>query len=314
MNKQPDFIQKDVLLAPLTTYRIGGRAQYLAKIDSLEQLAEAVHWAEANDLVLHFLGGGSNLLISDRGIIGLVLTLTPQKPCFVRETVEVGSGYNLTKLVTDCVDKGLAGLEWAAGIPGQVGGAVRGNAGAFGGSLAESIIEVIVYNIQTKQKEKIAVSDCRYGYRHSIFKEKAELLIWSVKLKLQAGERSVLQKTAEEHCAYRRQRHPCLPSAGCVFKNVSAAEVAKSAPVLWQEAQQAGAVGRDEVPAGFIIAQAGLAGYSIGAAQVSRQHANFLVNTGGATAKEMKQLIDYVQNEIKSRYKLELILEVMLWM
>lgn len=313
MNQQPEFVQENVRLAPLTTYQIGGPAQFLAKVNSLEELTRSIDWAVAANLPIHFLGGGSNLLISDQGVAGLVITLAAPEPIFIDKTVEVGAGYSLSKLVIAVIEQGLSGLEWAAGIPGQVGGAVRGNAGAFGGWLADSIVEVTVYNTKTKRTEIIAVEDCHYDYRHSIFKDCPELLIWSVKLVLKSGSKAELQKIAEEHRDYRRQRHPLLPSAGCIFKNPSVDEVTKSAPDLYQAAQTAGAIGRGEVPAGFIIAQAGLAGYSIGPAQVSPQHSNFLVNNGGATAEQMRQLIDYIQTEIKRRYNLELIPEVALW-
>jgi UDP-N-acetylmuramate dehydrogenase len=313
MNQRPEFVQENVRLAPLTTYQIGGPAQFLAKVNSLEELSQAIDWAVSINLPIHFLGGGSNLLISDQGVTGLVITLAAAEPIFIDKTVEVGAGYILSKLVIAVIEQGLSGLEWAAGIPGQVGGAVRGNAGAFGGWLADSIVEVTAYNTKTKQTEIIAVEDCHYDYRHSIFKDRPELLIWSVKLALESGSKTELQKIAEEHRAYRRQRHPLLPSAGCVFKNPSVDEVTKSAPDLYQAAQAIGAIGRGEVPAGFIIAQAGLAGYSIGPAQVSPQHSNFLVNNGGATAEQLRQLIEYVKTEIKRRYNLELIPEVALW-
>jgi UDP-N-acetylmuramate dehydrogenase len=313
MNQQPEFVQENVRLAPLTTYQIGGPAQFLAKVNSLEELTRSIDWAVAANLPINFLGGGSNLLISDQGVAGLVITLAAPEPIFIDKTVEVGAGYSLSKLVIAVIEQGLSGLEWAAGIPGQVGGAVRGNAGAFGGWLADSIVEVTVYNTKTKRTEIIAVEDCHYDYRHSIFKDRPELLIWSVKLALKSGSKAELQKIAEEHRDYRRQRHPLLPSAGCIFKNPSVDEVTKNAPDLYQAAQTAGAIGRGEVPAGFIIAQAGLAGYSIGPAQVSPQHSNFLVNNGGATAEQMRQLINYIQTEIKRRYNLELIPEVALW-
>ncbi len=313
MNQQPEFVQENVRLAPLTTYQIGGPAQFLAKVNSLEELTRSIDWAVAANLPINFLGGGSNLLISDQGVAGLVITLAAPEPIFIDKTVEVGAGYSLSKLVIAVIEQGLSGLEWAAGIPGQVGGAVRGNAGAFGGWLADSIVEVTVYNTKTKRTEIIAVEDCHYDYRHSIFKDRPELLIWSVKLALKSGSKAELQKIAEEHRDYRRQRHPLLPSAGCIFKNPSVDEVTKNAPDLYQAAQTAGAIGRGEVPAGFIIAQAGLAGYSIGPAQVSPQHSNFLVNNGGATAEQLRQLIEYVQTKIKDQYNLELIPEVALW-
>ena len=313
MNQRPEFIQENVRLAPLTTYQIGGPAQFLAKVNSLEELTQAIDWAIDGNLPIHFLGGGSNLLISDQGVAGLVIALTAPEPIFTDKAVEAGAGYSLSKLVIACIDHGLAGLEWAAGIPGQVGGAVRGNAGAFGGWLADRVVEVVAYNTNSKQTEVIAAQDCHYAYRHSIFKDRAELLIWSVKLALEIGNQAELQKIAEEHRAYRRQRHPLLPSAGCVFKNPTVAEVARLAPELLQAAQSVGAVGRGEVPAGFIIGQAGLAGYSIGPAQVSPQHSNFLVNNGGATAEQMRQLIEYVKTEIKHHYNLEFIPEVAMW-
>lgn len=313
MELRPNFIQDNVALAPLTTYQIGGPAQYFARVGSLNELSLAVQWAKANGLPVHFLGGGSNLLISDDGVTGLVISLTAQTPQFIGEIVEVGAGYSLSKLVADSLERGLAGLEWAAGIPGQIGGAVRGNAGAFGGWMADHIVEVAAYNSLTNQLERFDLSACQFSYRHSLFKGQPELLIWSIKLSLTAGNRDDLQKIAQEHRDYRLSRHPRLASAGCVFKNLVADEVAIKAPALLAMAQTAGAVGRGEVPAGFVIAQAGLAGHAIGSAQVSSQHANFLVNNGGATSQEMRELIGYVQSEVKRQYNLELIPEVARW-
>jgi len=273
--KKPFNIQNNIPLAPYTTYKIGGPAQFFVRVASLEELSLAIRWAKAEGLSLRFLGGGSNLLISDRGVNGLVITLAAHEPNFLESGVKVGAGYGLSKLVNDSVKQGLQGLEWAAGIPGQVGGAVRGNAG--------------------------------------IFKRRPELLIWSATFSLTSADRESLEKIAKEHRHYRREHHPILPSAGCVFKNVPVNEVMGRAPELWSAAQLARAVSGQEVAAGFIIAQAGLAGYAVGPVQVSTQHSNFLVNRGGATAQEVHQLISYIQETIKRVYHLELVPELAFW-
>jgi len=311
--KKPFNIQNNIPLAPYTTYKIGGPAQFFVRVSSLEELSLAIRWAKAEGLSLRFLGGGSNLLISDRGVNGLVITLAAHEPNFLESGVKVGAGYGLSKLVNDSVKQGLQGLEWAAGIPGQVGGAVRGNAGAFGGWIANNITAVEVYNTQAERLEVFKKEDCHFDYRDSIFKRRPELLIWSATFSLTSADRESLEKIAKEHRHYRREHHPILPSAGCVFKNVPVNEVMGRAPELWSAAQLARAVSGQEVAAGFIIAQAGLAGYAVGPVQVSTQHSNFLVNRGGATAQEVHQLISYIQETIKRVYHLELVPELAFW-
>ena len=311
--KKPFNIQNNIPLAPYTTYKIGGPAQFFVRVSSLEELSLAIRWAKAQGLSLRFLGGGSNLLISDRGVNGLVITLAAHEPNFLESGVKVGAGYGLSKLVNDSVKQGLQGLEWAAGIPGQVGGAVRGNAGAFGGWIANNITAVEVYNTQAERLEVFKKEDCHFDYRDSIFKRRPELLIWSATFSLTLADRESLEKIAKEHRHYRREHHPTLPSAGCVFKNVPVNEVMGRAPELWSAAQLARAVSGQEVAAGFIIAQAGLAGYAVGPVQVSTQHSNFLVNRGGATAQEVHQLISYIQETIKRVYHLELVPELAFW-
>ncbi len=310
---EPLAIQQNIPLAPYTTYKIGGPAQFFIRLSSLEELFLAVDWAKERELPLRILGGGSNLLISDKGVNGLVIALTAHGPVFSEAGVKVGAGYGLSKLVSDCVARGLQGLEWAAGIPGQVGGAVRGNAGAFGGWIANNINIVEVYNTQTNKLEIFNKADCHFGYRDSLFKKRPELLIWSVSFSLISTDRASLESITEDHRRYRREHHPTFPSAGCVFKNVPVDEVAEQAPELWSAAQLARAVNGQEVAAGFIIAQANLAGYAVGPMQVSTQHSNFLINRGGATAQEAHQLISYIQRTIKQRYHLELIPELAFW-
>ncbi len=306
-------IQQNIPLAPYTTYKIGGPAQFFIRLSSLEELSQAVDWAKERGLPLRILGGGSNLLISDNGVNGLVIALTAQTPVFTEARVKVGAGYGLSKLVSDGVMRGLQGLEWAAGIPGQVGGAVRGNAGAFGGWIADNIHIVEVYNTQTNKLEIFNKADCHFGYRDSLFKRRSELLIWSASFNLTSADRTSLESIAEDHRRYRREHHPILPSAGCVFKNVPVDQVVERAPELWSAAQLARAVNGQEIAAGFIIAQAGLAGYAVGPIQVSTQHSNFLVNQGGATAQEVHQLISYIQKTIQQRYHLELVPELAFW-
>lgn len=311
--EKPSFIQEKIRLAPLTTYQIGGPAEYFVQVESLQQLDQVWQWTRANNLVVRYLGGGSNLLIADEGVGGLVIALPAVNPTIDGLKITVGAGCSLSRLVNEAVDNGLAGLEWAAGIPGQVGGAVRGNAGAFGGWIADNLVEVVAYNFKTNTLEKFSHNECQFAYRHSIFKERPELLIWSVSFALKNGQKEELQAIAESHRQYRREKHPLLPSAGCIFKNALVTEVAIKSPELLAKAEAVKATGRGEVPAGFIVEQAGLSGLAIAKAQVSPQHSNFLVNNGGATAKEMRTLIEKVQAEVRQKYKLELILEVAFW-
>lgn len=210
-------------------------------------------------------------------------------------------------LVNSSVKKGLAGLEWAGGLPGTFGGAVRGNAGAFGGEIKDSILEVEALDSNLKLR-KLSNKQCRFSYRSSIFKEK-NWIILSVKIKLKKGVKKDLESLANSHIEYRKEKHPLeYPNAGSVFKNVNFRETSPKIQKLFLDK-----VKKDPfeiIPSAWFIIGAGLVGKKIGRAQISKKHSNYIVNIGKATSKDVLSLISLAKKKIKKIYGVDLETEV----
>ncbi|MBI2041678.1 MAG: UDP-N-acetylmuramate dehydrogenase [Candidatus Nealsonbacteria bacterium] len=285
-------IQKNVLLKEYTTFKIGGPAKYFCAVENKEDLIRAVSFAKKEKIPLFILGGGSNLLVSDEGFKGLVIKIENCKLKIVNSRVIAGAGVSLAKLVSITSNAGLSGMEWASGIPGAtVGGAIRGNAGAFGAEMKDITKTVIVLEIQNPKSKiqnnnfKIKIrnfnnKDCRFSYRSSIFKENPDLIIFSCELEMKRGDK--VKEKVKEILSYRKEKHPAEPSAGSIFKNL------------------------ENIRARDLIEKAGLKGRTIGGAQISEHHANFIVNLGGAKSKDVLDLIDLAKKEVKNKFGIEI--------
>ena len=196
-------IQQNILLAPYTTFKIGGSAKYFCEVKTFDELKEALNFAKKNKLEILVLGGGSNLLISDQGFDGLVVKVSSFKFRVLKNIIEADTGVPLGKILIETVNKGLSGMEWAAGIPGALGGAVRGNAGAFGGSMSDVVRNVSAVDLKTGGIKKFNNSECLFAYRESVFKKRNNFLIWSVKLSLKKGDKKALKEKISEIMQYR---------------------------------------------------------------------------------------------------------------
>ena len=281
-------------MAQHTSYRIGGSAEALLNVDCADELCEAVQWARRLKVSHYVIGQGTNLLVADSGMRGLVIvnrcstyTLTAGGDY---ATVFVESGVPLAVLARRLNAAGWAGLEWAAGIPGTVGGAVVGNAGAFGYDMSDSITKVLVLEPNGERRE-VPAAELRFKYRSSCFKEEYgrswRRVVLGAELTLKRGQPEELARMAEEVLQARKRTQPLrYPSAGSVFKN----------PPLDH--------------AGRLIQAAGLKGARIGDAQVSLKHANFIVNCGTATASDVLQLIELIRRTVKEQFNQELDLEI----
>jgi UDP-N-acetylmuramate dehydrogenase len=313
MSKTKVNILEHVTLAPLATYAIGGEAKYFAKPKNSGELLEALTWADKNNQSVFILGGGSNILISDKGYNGLVIKLNNQK-IDKKEwggkkiELEVGSGVSLGTLVQFCntAQKFITGLEWAAGIPGCVGGAVFGNAGAFGESMGQKVKSVYVYNRVEHTFETYKKEACNFSYRNSLFKQ-GNKIIWSVNLDLENGDSAIGRKTILEHLKERKEKQPLeYPSAGSVFKNPSIKELdthnSNREEILF--------LFKETIPAGWLIERSGLKGYRIGNAQIAMKHCNFFINLGGAKAQDVYSLILLAQKAVLEKFNLKLIPEI----
>jgi UDP-N-acetylmuramate dehydrogenase len=288
----PERLLQHEPMARYTAARLGGAADwlYVAK-ESTEELAEVVMNAWAADIPVRVIGGGANVLVSDAGVRGLVVINHVTEIIFGDwhggRNVSATGGTSLTVLARKCASRGLTGLEWAASVPGTVGGAVVNNAGAHGGDMAASLCEAVVLDAH-KGAQLWTRDDLNYGYRTSSLKtrEDRRFLVLLAIFALEAAEPTAVQERIEHFVDYRKTTQPPGASLGSIFKNP------------------------DGDYAGRLIEAAGLKGYTIGGAQVSPVHANFFINTGGATAGDYYALIRHVGEVVRQTSGIELEIEV----
>lgn len=266
------LIKENVSLVKYTTFHIGGPAKYFFEAKNKGEIIRAVKWAREKKLPFFILGGGSNLLVSDKGYKGLVI-----------KTGEPLSSY---------ISKGL---DWAIGIPGTIQGAVYGNAGAFGKSMKDVVQSVEVFDAQTNKIKIFKNKDCRFAYRTSIFKKNKNLIIISAKIKIKKSN----PKKIEEYLNYKKNTQPLnFPSAGSVFKNPKGF----SAGELGDEAKASSSA----FAAAWLIEKCGLKGKKIGNVKVSEKHANFIVNLGNGKARDVIKLIKLIKTKVKNKFKINL--------
>lgn len=303
----PDIeIKKNIPLAPLTTFKIGGPAKFFVEIEKKEELIAATEWAKENNEKIYILAGGSNVLISDKGINGLVIKIKNDDALVKGERIECGAGAGLAILINLTAQAELAGLEWAAGIPGTVGGAIRGNAGAFNKRIGEQVETVEVFNIKKNKFKQFSRKDCEFDYRGSIFKKDNNLLIWQITLKLERGEIAEIKNKMGEYLKYRGETQPKLPSAGSIFKNLSLDYLKDNNSYLAGLALKKNIIKDNQAGAGWIIDLLDLKGKAIGGAKISLEHANFIVNTGNATAENIITLISFIKQQARDKFGVQL--------
>lgn len=301
-------IQKNVPLAPFTTFHIGGEARFFVETNGLSELAEALKYAEEQALLVYVLGGGSNVIFSDKGFAGLVIRLRDSGMQISGDKIICGAGSALFGVVRKAVDCGLAGIENLAGIPGSLGGAIRGNAGAFGTEIGNKIVSVKVFTQDTGKMKEYRNNECEFGYRTSIFKKNPKLTILSAEIKLTAGNTSELEKIMNETVAKREAKHPQnAKCAGSFFMN----PVVKDEKLREEFAKDTGMSQKGDVlPAGWLIDHVGLRGKRVGGAMVSQRHPNYLVNTGNATAEDVIMLASLIKTRVRDELNVKLQEEV----
>lgn len=272
-----------------TTFKIGGPAECLIKIENLEELKEIIKFANKKDLSTTIIGNGSNLLVLDKGIEGITLMIKLEKLDIQEKNetfqVTVGAGEKIGKLAQICLQKEISGLEELSGIPGTIGGAVRMNAGAHGKEMKDIIRTVKCIDYQGNETEFLN-QELEFEYRSSIFK-KEKYIITEVILELQKGKKEEIKAKMDEYATYRKEKQPIeYPSAGSTFKR-----------------------GNDFITA-KLIDEAGLKGYAIGDAEVSIKHSGFVINKGNATAKDVLELIEYIKNQVYKKFQKRIELEI----
>ena len=283
-------IKQNEPLSKHTTFAIGGPAKYFVVAKTKEEVLEAINFAESKKLPFFILGGGSNLLINDGGYDGLIIKIQMGGVHIAGDTITAGAGVLLSQLVNESANNGLSGLEWAAGIPGTIGGAVNGNAGAYGRSVSKSVDEIVVLAEEDGEwkEKKYSNKECGFEYRKSKFKHFANReIILEVVLNLQKSDTEKVRGEIRNTILQRKGKIPAQPSAGCVFKNIK------------KDGQLVAAVGK-------LVEECGLKGVKSGNAEIPHLHGNYVVNLGGAKAEDVLKLINLCKQKVKERFNLEL--------
>lgn len=299
-------IEQNKNLKEFSTYKIGGVAKYFCTARSEIDLQEACAWAEEKKKKFLVLGGGSNLLINDGEIDALVIKMENTEIKAQSERIVAQAGALLSSLVLSATSNTLTGMEWAAGVPGTVGGAVRGNAGCFGSDIKAVIETVKIFD--TKKKKIIIFSnkDCDFTYRSSVIKKNPELLIIEAIFKLQRGRLDEIKEKVDFILDRRNGAYPRLPSAGSVFKSLYLDEIKPQNQILHKKYEESDIARNGKIGAWRLIKELGLQGHIIGGAKVSLEHANFIVNTGKASSQDVIDLINYVKNNVKLKLGIDL--------
>ena len=298
-------IRRQVRLAPLTTMKVGGPAEYFATVTTVDQLLKLVRWARGMGLPYYILGGGSNILVSDAGMRGLVVynrcrqVRVDAAPCCVfpqddRPFLFAESGAAMAGAARTSIAAGLTGLEWAVSVPGTVGGAVVGNAGAHGGEVKDNLWNAMILSAED-EVEEVPAEHLAYSYRSSALKRQLAVragfgpVVLCANFRLAEGDPAVIKATADGYLQHRRRTQPVAPSLGSTFKNPPGDF------------------------AGRLIEAAGLKGARVGGVEVSRLHANFIVNPGGAgaaQAADVVALIERIQRAVQAQFGVDLELEI----
>lgn len=292
-------IQKDVVLSIFTTFEIGGPAKYYVVVKNEDEIRDALGWAREHNEDFFVMGGGSNLLIPDEGFDGLVIHIKSDHFNFSGDVLEADAGCNLLELIRAASEQGLGGWEKLAGIPGTIGGAVRGNAGAFGPEIKDFLVYVRAINTKTEDTHEFSNAECGFAYRQSHFKRNPEWIIMKAHVKLEKVDPKESAAAIEATVKEREKRHiQNVRAAGSYFMNPIAPQ--KIVSMFEEEKGVESRGGR--VPAGWLIEKAGLKGARIGDAQSSEQHPNYLVNVGSAKASEVRELADRIKRDVNEKF------------
>lgn len=271
-------------LTKYNTYRVNSVCHALVFPKTIKELKKVLSILKKYSIKYLILGNGSNVILPPY-YDGIIIKLSNFSECNIKgNEVVVGAGYMFNKLSSELSNMEYTGYEWAVGIPGTVGGCIYNNAGAYKMSMSDLLISVTV--LKNDEIIELSCNECNFGYRTSLFKEEKDYIILSCKLKLHKGNLDEIKSLISDRTKRRMETQPLnYPSCGSVFRNP------------------------DNIPAGKVIEEVGLKGYSIGGAKVSELHANFIINTGEATSEEIIKLINVIKDKVKNETGIDLILE-----
>ncbi len=285
-------IIQDEPMKKRTTFRIGGTADIYIRAKEVEDIRTVLLFAKEHQIPITIIGNGSNILVRDKGIRGIALEVALEEVKFQEEgntmRITVGAGYKISGLCVMCMERSLTGFEFAYGIPGSIGGAVRMNAGAHGGQMQDVIASTTYIDFDGNIKT-LTNQEQEFDYRESIFSKQNIGVILETKLKLEYGNQDEIRSRMKEYTVYRKEKQPIsYPSAGSTFKRGDGFITAK------------------------LIDECGLKGYQIGGAKISDVHAGFIINEKEATAKDVLELVTYTRQKVYEKFgkKIELEIEV----
>ena len=283
---EKENVKFDESLKLHTTYKVGGTCKYFITPKDLEELINLVKYLKDKDIKYMILGNGSNTIFSSKEYDGVIINLTNLNSMKIEDNkIFVEAGYQLIKLSMDALNNSLSGLEFAAGIPGNIGGAIFMNAGAYKSDMSE-LVESVTFLDENLELQTLRKDELEFSYRKSIF-QKRNCIIISTVLNLIPGDKEEIKALMDKRKARRLESQPLeYPSAGSVFRNPS-----------------------EDIFAGKLIEDLGLKGYKIGGAKISEKHANFIINDGDATGEDIKALIDYIKTKVKEKYNIDLHVE-----
>lgn len=306
-------IRQNVSLRDYSNYRIGGVANYFLEVSSKVELIDGLkEWDHLSKNFpddkrrIFILAGGANVLIDDNGFNGLVIHNVIKDIKNEDNLVTVGSGILIKDFLEFCQDNSLTGFEWAGGLPGTIGGAIRGNAGAFGGETRELIIKVKSLDLVTLEEIERTKNQCLFDYRTSIFKEqKNNEFILSAVFDLKKGDKDKIKESIQEKIEHRILKHPMdIPSLGSTFKNIPFKSLTLENQVKYKDS-----IKNDPfpiLPVAKLLHLAGLKGKRVGDAQISEKHPNFIVNLGNAKSEDVIKVIKIMKTEVKEKFGIDI--------
>ncbi len=304
------IFETNVPLSQYTNYQIGGPAKRFAEVHNESELAEALKIFRANfsneEERPFILGGGTNLLCSDSGYDGTIIKIAIEGIAETEEGMIVaGAGTNMADIVDFATDRGYSGIEWAGGLPGTFGGAIRGNAGAFRGEMKDSVYSVRSMTLDDSESISRNNEGCAFGYRMSLYKQSAEEAIIGATICLTKGDKKQIEELVATNAKYRKDHQPLeFPSAGSTFKNVDVRNIDS------ETAERFISVIKTDpfpvIPVAYLLSEAGLKGVTIGGAQISEKHPNFFINKGGAKAEDILALVSLAKKEVMNKFGIEI--------
>jgi UDP-N-acetylmuramate dehydrogenase len=290
------LIQENILLSTYSTFKIGGPAKYFVKVSTSADILSAIAWAREKKIAYRIVAGGSNIVFPDEGIDGLIIHVSGNEVTLKENTLTAQAGVLLAKVIETAIEEGKSGLEQLSGIPGTIGGAVVGNAGAYGRNIGEVVERIEIFNGEVSRW--IQKDECHFSYRHSIFKENPYLVL-QVVLTLSAGKKEDLKKLSQEIIKIREKKYkPGLACPGSFFKNIITSNIS---PTVLKRIDTSKIIA-GKIPAGYLLQEIGAPGMRKGGIAVADFHGNLLFNIGHGTAKEVKELAQELKERVKARF------------